>query len=123
MMTAVSIDTVYSYLYKTPILGGVYLAYDYQAVSILHHVSLSGGAGRLYSLYISDLDYPSLDDLVFQFSLDYFTTFSIWSYDNHRLMSYNRYLNLWLYRPVTDKELMNGWIIRITSSRTLHRTI
>lgn len=85
MMTAVSADTVYSYLYKTPILGGVYLAYDYQTVSILHHVSLSGGAGRLYSPYISDPDYPSLDDLVFQFSLNYFTAFSIWGYDNHRL--------------------------------------
>lgn len=75
---SVSADTVYAYLYKNPVLGGINLGYTYKNPRMEHAFNIRGGVGRLYSPYKSVPDYPALDDFAVQATSRYTSSFRIW---------------------------------------------
>ena len=61
LSASIMADTVYSYLYKVPVIGRMRLEYGYTKNIIKHRLGLGGGIGRLYSPYASTANHPALD--------------------------------------------------------------
>lgn len=116
--TDIAADTVYTYLYKFGLMGGINIGYTYQNSVIQHKLYLNGGLGKLFSPYNNPTAYKAVSDLLFQGELSYSVAFPVFN----RSLSLGRmiiflgpathfYLNAWIPNSEEVNLLRYAWNI------------